>query len=218
MPTLAAAPPPPVAVRPRSRVIGLTVDQYMFLLRSGRMPERSGVELIDGQIVRTDRSRRGGDPTMIGEEHAWVVTRLGKLVIDLVGTGVSIRCQQPIALPPRHMPEPDGVIVRGDENDYVDRHPRPADVLCVIEVSDSSLEEDRTVKRRVYAEAGLTPYLIVNIPDRQVEWHDGPQPDGTYADVRVVGRGGVLAVPIGDGRTLAVAADRLIPPGVPPVT
>jgi Uma2 family endonuclease len=148
----------------------------------------------------------------IGEEHAFGVTAIGELVVDLVGTGVGVRCQQPIALPPRYEPEPDGAIVRGSKADYLGRHPRPADVLCVIEVADSSLEEDRTVKLRAYAEAGIAPFLIVNIPDRQIEWHDGPQPDGTYAAVHVVRPGETMDLPIGDGRTLTVPAERFLPP------
>ncbi len=212
MATATLSPPPPAARVPLPRVVGLTVDQYEFLIRQGRLAETAAAELIDGQIVRKDRSRRGGDPMSIGEEHAWVVTKCGGLIVDLIGTGASVRCQQPIAIPPRHMPEPDGAIVRGSEDDYLARHPRPGDVLCVIEVADSSLDEDRTLKRAVYAAAGLGPYLIVNIPDRQVEWHDGPQPDGTYAAVRVVRPGEPLDLPVGDGRTVRVPADRLIPP------
>ena len=203
---------PPSVVRPR--VVGLTVDQYEFLIRQGRLAESAGTELIDGFIVRKDRSRRGGDPMSIGEEHAWVVTRLGKLDRLLDGTGTIIRCQQPVVIPPRNMPEPDGAIVRGSEDDYLGTHPRPGDVLCVIEVADSSLDEDRTVKRSLYAAAGLDPYLIVNIPDRQIERHDGPTPDGTYATVRVIRPGETIELPLGDGRTLAIPADRLIPPAL----
>lgn len=205
--------PPFVAIPPvRSRVVPITVDQYEFLIQKGKLAESANIELVNGQIVRKDRSHRGGDPMAIGEEHAWVGKRLGKLDRDLEGLGVSIQTQQPIVLPPGNMPEPDGAIVRGTEDDYLGRHPRSTDVLCVIEVADSSLDDDRTTKQSIYAAAGLTPYFIVNIPDRQIEWHEGPQSDGTYANVRVVHPGETIDLPLGGGRAITVQTDRLIPP------
>ncbi len=206
MATLVASPrrPPPV---------GLTVDQYEFLIEQGRLPENPATELIGGQIVYKDRSHAGEDPMSIGTLHAWVITRLGRLENDLTGAGTIIRCQLPVAIPPDHEPEPDGAIVRGTEADFLRAHPRPADVLCVFEAADSSLEHDRTVKLAAYAAAGLAVYVIVNIPDRVLERYADPRPtDGAYGTVETVGPGGVLRLPIGDGRLLDVAADRLIPP------
>ena len=208
----ATLPPPSVAPRSRSRVVGITVDQYEFLFNQGKLADPTATELINGEIVRRDRSKRGGDPIMVGEEHAWVVTRIGKLDRDLEGTGAVVRSQLPVAIPPLSMPEPDGAIVRGTEDDYLRRHPRPADVLCLIEAADSSLDDDRTTKRAMYAAGGISPYLIVNTPDRQIEWHESPLPDGTYADVRVIRPGETIDLPVGHGRTITIQADRLIPP------
>jgi hypothetical protein len=57
------------------------------------------------------------------------------------------RCaENPITLPPSHEPEPDGAVVQGRPEDYLKRHPGPADVVCALEVADSSLRADRTIK------------------------------------------------------------------------
>ena len=51
-------------------------------------------------------------------------------------------------------PEPDGAIVRGDEQTFTSRHPKP-DIGLVVEVADSSRHHDRREKGRMYARAGL---------------------------------------------------------------
>ncbi|NJN48882.1 MAG: Uma2 family endonuclease [Alkalinema sp. RL_2_19] len=51
----------------------------------------------------------------------------------------------------------------------------------LIEVADSSLEYDRTVKGPLYAEAQIPHYWIFNLLDRQVECYSQPQENaGTW--------------------------------------
>lgn len=54
-------------------------------------------------------------------------------------------------------------------------HPRSA--LLVVEVSGESLAQDRSLKARVYARAGVPEYWIVNVVERCVEVHR--EPDAT---------------------------------------
>jgi Uma2 family endonuclease len=79
-----------------------------------------------------------------------------------------------VALPPFDEPEPDAAIVRGAIKDYRDHKPGPGDILCVIEVADASLRRDRATKQRIYADAGIAEYLIVNLPDRVIEVYTEP--------------------------------------------
>lgn len=208
----ATLPTPASSAPPRNRILGLTVDQYDCLIEQGQIAEGAPVELLDGQMVLKDRSHLGEDPMSVGELHASGVTRLGKLVIDLAGTGAAIRCQQPIAIPPAHEPEPDGAIVIDVGDEYENGHPRPADVFCLFEVSDSSLDLDRTTKARIYAAAGVPLYVIVNIPDRRLERHADPIPGGAaYKTIDQVEPGQTLRLPLGNGRVVEIAANRLIP-------
>jgi len=48
-------------------------------------------------------------------------------------------------------------------------HPRQ-DAWLVIEVSDSSLAQDREVKAHLYAEVGVPEYWIVNVVDRATRY------------------------------------------------
>ena len=68
---------------------------------------------------------------------------------------------------------------------YKEREARAEDVLLVIEVADTSLAYDRSTKLRLYAEAGIPEYWVVDCAAETVEVHRGPGPDG-YRDVSLV--------------------------------
>jgi Uma2 family endonuclease len=55
-------------------------------------------------------------------------------------------------------------------------------VLLLIEVSDSSLAFDRSVKLPLYARAGIAEFWIVDLKRRVLEVHRNPTSDG-YADL-----------------------------------
>src|SRR5262249_49153929 len=71
-------------------------------------------------------------------------------------------------------PVPDAMVLRGSIRDYAERRRTPADAALVIEVSDSSLNDDRTWKKAVYAAAGVPVYWVVNLPDRVLEVYRNP--------------------------------------------
>jgi Uma2 family endonuclease len=81
-------------------------------------------------------------------------------------------------------PEPDVMIVQGKRRDYADRHPSPKEVLLVVEVADTTLQRDKTVKLRVYAQAGIPNYWLLNLPERQLEvYHQASET--SYKDVQI---------------------------------
>lgn len=146
----------------------------------------------------------------VGHQHALVVTKLAALGPRLARLGCHIRTQQPITLAPYSEPEPDAAIVSGSPDDYADRHPRGGDVLCAVEVADSSLEIDRTIKLAIYARAAIPAYLIVNLVEHVFELHTKPiRRSARYGDRRVVSANAAIEIPLGesgvvklDGRSL----------------
>jgi Uma2 family endonuclease len=67
------------------------------------------------------------------------------------------------------------------------------DVLLLIEVAESSLAYDRSTRLRLYAEAGIPEYWVVDCAAETVEVHRGPGPDG-YGDVTLVAGTDTLAL------------------------
>jgi hypothetical protein len=74
-------------------------------------------------------------------------------------------------------------VLRRREPPYKEREAHSEDVLLLIEVADSSLAYDRSIKLRLYAEARIAEYWVVDCTSEVVEIHRGPGPDG-YREVR----------------------------------
>jgi hypothetical protein len=101
--------------------------------------------------------------------------------------------------------------VFGTLGDYPDRHPDPRDVSCIIEVADSSLQIDRTVKLEIYARAGIPWYLNVNLVDRAIEVYGDPnRRTGRYRERSTVARAGRVRIPAARGRALTVSVKQII--------
>lgn len=142
-----------------------TVEEYHRLAEAGILDEDSPVELLNGQIIRMSPA---------GDQHAACIDRLDELFRDILGKTVNIRIQSPVSLDALSEPEPDIAILKRKDNFYADGHPRPEDILLLVEVADSTIEKDRMLKKAAYASAGITEYWIVNIPGRQVEQYLQP--------------------------------------------
>jgi Uma2 family endonuclease len=159
LPPSAAPPPaiPPFPVRP------LTVEQFEYLVDLGFYGDEK-IELLDGWVV---------NKLTHGSQAATVITILSHLLIQRLPEDFHVRIQLPMTLL-RSCPEPDVAVIRGQVEDFRQRHPTPAETPLVVEVSDSTLATDRGIKLRLYAEAGVKEYWIVNCVDRQVDVHTQP--------------------------------------------
>jgi Uma2 family endonuclease len=210
MSTITSHPRPVPVVDDQAMVFPLTVEQYRQLMELGVIVEGDPYELLDGQVIRKLRNAEGEDPMTIGNYHVWVVTTLGRVGRKLERHGCYMRLQSPVSLPPYNEPEPDGAIVRGDKDAYRERTPTAADTLCVIEVADASLRRDRGVKQKIYANAGIPLYVIVNLPDRVIEVYTRPMKD-RYADRETLSPGQKVSFPTAAGVVVAVPVRQLLP-------
>ena len=197
----------------RAMSVPITVEQYHRMIETGILVEGEPIELLDGFLMRKDRSHEGEDPMTVGIHHQLVMDSLGDYLVPLVARyGYRLRIQAPLTLPPDGEPEPDGAIVVKPAQGYRDGHPGAADTLVVIEVSDSSLQRDRTTKMRIYADHGIPQYVIFNVLERVVEVYSQPLiGKGSYAKRGVVGRGEVLEFALPGDVRLSVAASDLLP-------
>jgi Uma2 family endonuclease len=85
-------------------------------------------------------------------------------------------------------------VVQAPDDIYA--HPYPENIYLLVEYSDTSLAKDKETKRRLYAQAGILEYWIVNLKDCQVIVHreaDG----GDYRSVQSLTSGSIspLAFP-----------------------
>ncbi|MGB3237867.1 MAG: Uma2 family endonuclease [Geitlerinemataceae cyanobacterium] len=140
-------------------------EEYHRLAEMGFFQEDDRIELIHGEIVKMVAK---------GTAHVFCCRNLIRELSVLIDDRAILQCQDPIALPNNSEPEPDFTIVRLREDNYLSHHPYPEDIIVVIEIADSSLEYDRTVKLPLYAEAGIPQYWIFNLPESQLEMYSQP--------------------------------------------
>jgi Uma2 family endonuclease len=178
------------------------------MIEEGILREGAPIELIDGILVRKDRSDWGSDPMSHGARHAYCLQQLRKLEQHLERSNCHLRLQLPITLSDHREPEPDGAIVVGTTADYLNRHPTRSDCGMVIEVSDSSLVYDQSVKQAIYAAAGIPIYLIVNIPENRIELYSNPTDnDSGYLNRTDFHRGSTLEI----DTTIRIDVSELLP-------
>jgi Uma2 family endonuclease len=159
-----------------------TVDDLYRLVGRGLLREDDRIELIHGRVV---------EMTPIGPDHAGAVKALHRL-LRVAGDRVILGVQDPVVLAPREMPQPDVSLLKPTPGNYRHRHPGPADVYLLIEVSDTTPAYDRETKVPTYAAAGIPEVWLVNLPEARVEVFRGPR-RGAYRRVSSVSRGATLA-------------------------
>jgi Uma2 family endonuclease len=80
-----------------------------------------------------------------------------------------VRVQNPVEIPGYDEPEPDLAIVHLRPDRYRQRHPRPEDVVLVVEVADTTAQYDREVKIPLYARAGIPEAWLVDLTADRLE-------------------------------------------------
>lgn len=173
-----------------------TVEEYERMGEAGILSPDERVELIEGEII---------EMSPIGERHAACVARLNQVLSMTLQGRALLWVQSPLRLDDRSEPQPNVMALRPREDFYAQSLPTPADVLLLIEVSDTTLEYDRQVKLPLYARAGVPEVWIVNLQDERVETYAAPA-GGAYQFSHAAARGEEVAARGVDGLRLAVAA------------
>lgn len=143
-----------------------TADEYQQMGRAGVPGEDARTELLDGEIY---------DMAAIDNWHNGTVDFTnGLLVVRLSGRAI-VRVQGSFRLSSFSEPQPDILVLRPRTDYYRDSRVGPADVLLLIEVSDSTHSHDRNVKLPLYAADGIREVWIVSRKDRRIQVYRDPK-------------------------------------------
>jgi Uma2 family endonuclease len=151
----------------------ITVDDYYRMAEAGLFDPGERVELIDGEII---------DMPPMGSRHGGNLAQLADLLVAAVGAQAMVRQRLPVHLSDDSEPEPDIALVRPRADYYRLRHPTAADVLLLVEVSDTTLRYDLDVKVPFYARHGVVEVWVVDLPSRQIHSNRDPV-NGRYTTV-----------------------------------
>jgi Uma2 family endonuclease len=146
-----------------------TVEDYHRMSELGILNPNERTELIAGHITLMAAK---------GTAHVTSLHLLANALRDLLGDTALVRTQDPIRLDDFSEPEPDLAIARGTIFDYADHHPHPNDIYLLVEVADSTLKQDCEVKDKLYAQANIIEYWVLDLKNRQLHIFRNPTPTG----------------------------------------
>ena len=171
-------PLPANGVKPRL----ITVAEYDRMIEFGIYTDNDRIELLNGEIIELMPK---------GPKHTSANSRLVRFFIRLFGEKLIVRGQDPIWLDGISEPEPDIVLANWNETEYSEGHPTPADILLIMEISDTTLAYDRETKAKAYSRNGIQQYLLLNLQNETLENFREPDADG-YQFKRTLRKGDSL--------------------------
>lgn len=141
--------------------------------------EQQRVELIEGELI---------DKMGKNRPHVATAALLTAWLIQVFG-GLRVNAEAPIDVAPKdnptNQPVSDLIVLTREYADsarYLSTTPQPQDLDLVIEIADTSLAFDLTVKAALYARAGIAEYWVLDVPGRRLIVHRDPQ-NGQYGSV-----------------------------------
>lgn len=148
-----------------------TVDEYYSIAKAGIIGPDERVELVEGEIIQM---------SPIGHRHHVRVVRASTLFFRALDRKAVISTQGTLRLNKRTEFEPDLVVFKPRADFYASGRAKPADVLLVVEIADSSLSYDRNIKIPLYAVAGIPEVWIQDIKNDLLLVYRDPR-DKNYA-------------------------------------
>lgn len=170
-----------INVQPQPRRLRFSVDEYYKMIELGMLKDYEKAEIIEGELIQK---------IPIGDRHAFAVDTLNRFFVKNVSDDILVRVQNPVRLSDYDEPEPDITLADLTKFDGK-RHPRPAETLLIVEVSDTTLKYDRDTKLSLYAEAEIPEVWIVNLKSDIVEVHQKPS-NGIYQLAQIYKRGEIV--------------------------
>jgi Uma2 family endonuclease len=135
--------------------------------------------------------------------HANCVEVLNVLLIKYFSPKYRVRCQLPLVFGLHTDPMPDMAVI--DKTAPLDDSGHPSTALLLVEVSDTTLYEDRTTKAGLYATAGIADYWILDVNSEKLIVHRQPDASGSYGEVHTYGKEATISPLTLPGVTLSVA-------------
>lgn len=161
-----------------------SVEEFNKLGEAGIFDEDDRVELLDGEIIVM---------SPIGSQHAGAVMRLVSVFTERLGKRIVLNPQNPAVVDEFSEPQPDVMLLKPKPDFYQSGHPRPQDILLLVEVSDTTLSYDRGRKLRKYAECQVSEFWIVNLKNNSIEQYRAPAVT-TYSHSRIHQRGETVGI------------------------
>jgi Uma2 family endonuclease len=140
--------------------------------------DQQHLELVEGELIDKMGKNR---PHVNGLSlmYAWLLRVFGERFVNP---------EAPIDVSPEdnpsNEPEPDLIVLNRDLSHFRTANPSPQDLDLVVEVADTTLNFDLTVKAALYARACIAEYWVLDVSGRRLIVHRQPQ-SGKYTAILV---------------------------------
>ena len=172
-----------------------TIEQWHRLLETGVLAGQN-VELLEGEIVEMSPE---------GVLHSFCNQTLADYLRNLLEDKAIVNERYPITLD-NSEPQPDLAIIQLPRDIYSQHHPYPENIYWLIEISNSTLQFDRTTKATIYARNGIREYWIVDLVNRKLIVHTAPQKN-IYRNISTHQTGTICSQAFPN---IAIALDKLL--------
>jgi len=160
-----------------------TIDDCYKMEEVGILSPDERTELINGEILIMPPP---------GPRHGFVVDTVNETFVNLLQGKAVVRVQGGVVLHKFAALMPDIVLLRPRGKAYLEKNPDASDIFLIIEVADSSLELDTTVKLQLYAIMSVPEYWIADLRSKRLLVYSVPVGD-SYQPIRELRRGETLA-------------------------
>ncbi len=163
-----------------------SVDDYHAMIEAGILSDRP-VELLAGEIVEMSPE---------GPLHRYTLTESVKYLRSVLEDKAEVQEAHPITLSDSE-PEPDITIIQSPNSRYKTRHPYPEDIYWLIEIANTTLTRDLTLKQRIYANNNIREYWVVNLVKTEITVFTQPLND-SYQQQQIYKQGNICALAFPD--------------------
>ena len=179
-----------------------SLSDYHKMIEAGILSDRR-VELISGNIIEMSPE---------GPLHCSINHRAVTYLRSLLKQNAVVREAHPITLNDSE-PEPDIAIVRFPDRLYLNRHPYSEDIYWLIEIADTTLNQDLGIKKKAYAQAGIAEYWVIDLSSvtltvflnpteedyqTKYEYHDGIVSPQAFPEIEIMVKRLLSAITDGD--------------------
>lgn len=163
-----------------TQLLRVTAEQLEAMAASGALAGLPRIELRDGVLCQVNPQYR---PHLIAKSAIYDALRD---TLRAQGSALGVASEGSVRISEREVPMPDVFVWEVHRG----AGPVPVEhVRLVVEVSDTTLDDDLGRKRQIYAAGGVPEYWIVDLPGRVVRQYSALV-DGSYASETVVPFGG----------------------------
>jgi Uma2 family endonuclease len=146
-----------------------TVKEYHQMLDIGILSRDDRVELIEGEIIQM---------AAIGTRRASCAKQLIEIFQKLSENLAILDVKNHVQLSKQTELKPDAVLLKLRDDNCEIAHPTASEVLLLIEITDSTTDNDRGIKIPLYARSMIPEVWAIDVTENILEVYRQPTPNG----------------------------------------